>query len=518
MFFRFLRAPFHPFAPCSSRAVKDLGSFEAGSKARPTVYTYSDSSIMKKRCAMLTVLFTLLVFLFGSGIVKLNNTDARSTQVALTTSAIEKQPLQTHTGMGPDSYGYVVIEKIGGQQGLGVRSLGSFQCFAASFSLPVKLLQPSFVGSLIFSKLEEGNAHTDVKFGDVFDLEHFNHLSEQESEPTLATWSEFQENAPRDVILLTTNFVGSKKLKNSIQVSGDVQSVHESRQYKLTQQNGKKCLKIENYTNESKLPLCVVRVVNYSIPLDTTQSAPIQDIYGNWDPKQITLIISLWNGRSFLQNPNAILNCTDRAMNRIKERLVPSGKLLRDVEFYAKSYLHSSKDVAIMIRSERTAGRASTQKKGDSATLEKVRDCIQQAVDIAHKHSRKNGIFLTLDIGRYGTITMDRILRNLEHPEDFVELVESTVDLVYGDKLSFQEWENSFIEASGGVDNPAYIAALQRSIASQSKCLIIVGGGNFQMLALDDYLRLHSNPEEQCFHQICVKSRFNPAYQSRLNQ
>ena len=49
--------------------------------------------------------------------------------------------LTAHTVHG-ESYGYVVAGSFSGQQGAGIQALISLQCWAASFSLPIRILEP----------------------------------------------------------------------------------------------------------------------------------------------------------------------------------------------------------------------------------------------------------------------------------------------------------------------------------------------------------------------------------------
>ena len=73
---------------------------------------------------------------------------------------------------------------------------------------------------------------------------------------------------------------------------------------------------------------------------------------------------------------------------------------------------------------------------------------------------------------------------------------------------SFQKWEESFNEATGGIKDQTYIAALQRVIASRAKCLLLFGGGTFELLAFRDYLRNHPNPSERCWRWVDVRTDF----------
>ena len=54
-----------------------------------------------------------------------------------------------------------------------------------------------------------------------------------------------------------------------------------------------------------------------------------------------------------------------------------------------------------------------------------------------------------------------------------------------------------------GIDDPVYVAQIQRTIAAKSDCLVLVGGVSmFQKAAITFHKSLHPNPKEQCiiFH------------------
>ena len=71
--------------------------------------------------------------------------------------------------------------------------------------------------------------------------------------------------------------------------------------------------------------------------------------------------------------------------------------------------------------------------------------------------------------------------------DGLTEKSKQLLNSLFNNELSFSEWEESFTRATGGVGNSGYIqAALQRTLASRAKCLILIGGGTFQDLALKD--------------------------------
>ena len=49
-----------------------------------------------------------------------------------------------------------------------------------------------------------------------------------------------------------------------------------------------------------------------------------------------------------------------------------------------------------------------------------------------------------------------------------------------------------------------YIAAFQRTLASRADCLVLVGGGYFQELALNDYKRNHPDRSTWYIYIVCA--------------
>ena len=138
---------------------------------------------------------------------------------------------------------------------------------------------------------------------------------------------------------------------------------------------------------------------------------------------------------------------------------------------------------------------------------------------MSHRNSasKHGGLFLTLDIGKYGSNSVEWVLGlskyNLQNKSsDVIDSVKKVVPELYEGYRTFDEWEDSFVKATDGVENPGYIASLQRTIASRADCLVLLGGGDFQRLALHDYLELHPETSQQCLQFICFREGFQEQF------
>ena len=191
----------------------------------------------------------------------------------------------------------------------------------------------------------------------------------------------------------------------------------------------------------------------------------------------------------------------------IRQKLTPSKRLNEDAHYYVDTFLNSQLRLAVMIRSERVS-------------VSNLKNCLSQVVEsvssIAMNWSRtatgRKGTLPTLDVGKYGSIT-HRNFRNAgidtEARSKITHSVTDMVGRIYGeDGWSFNEWEQSYLNASRGNKDGRYLAALQRTLASKAGCLILMGGGSFQEVAFNNYVVLHPDKSEQCVRTVCISEPF----------
>ena len=404
--------------------------------------------------------------------------------------------------------GYIFSKQLRGQQGASIRGVLSLQCWAASFSLPVKIVDP-YLGM---------DGRLFVSMSELFDLEHFNAVSQQASEPSIATWEEFSNKAPRSVIFVVVA-VGEHHCNSKSEIYSKELDIEDSHLA-----NKEECLnpqrlgfRVPALRNKN---FCIKRIVT-ELSVSCCFRSPneyremINVIYRGRDITKFTVVFDKWIGSIECQNPDSLyrLNCSDPLKTKFKTKLTPSKQLLDDARYYTDHFLHSQNKVAVMIRSEQTVKRFRIGNK-----TKFLRDCLQKTVDVTQNisetisHNGEGGILLTVDVGKFGTQSIKVARKQLQGGvEEMTELVKHAFVNIYGNKWTFEDYEKSFTIASKGNKNPVYIAALQRTLASQADCLILMGGGNFQLLALNDYLEKHPNP---CVHFVCLDEDYEKVFSS----
>ena len=409
-------------------------------------------------------------------------------------------------------YGYVVGMVYSGQQGAGVQALMSLQCFIGSFGLPMQILEPAISSTKFGSYHSIDNQSLLTSFSDMFDITHFNTVSENAGLASLVTMKDFIVDAPKVTILVVTRHqtsYGQHKCVNSVSIiwSGENTSLC----YQLNNTVTVTMHSLRKFTMSGGF--CIKRVVSVIVLPKSGNSFELfnktdlyDKVFGPFYPHDVTLIFSEWRTPWYIANSSHVPSrCQEMKLKSKKAQFRPSPQLLADVKYYKEHFLNSSNSLAIMLRFERML--LLLKKRGN---IEKeMKKCLDEVVSTASniwRRKNQRGIpMVTLDIGKYGSgswvSSMD--VKQLNWSK-ITKLAKETLSTLFNNQLGFEEWEMSFSKAARRYGNGGYIAAVQRTLASQAECLVLAGGGNFQELAMRDYMRNHPNKGNWCIHLVCA--------------
>ena len=405
-------------------------------------------------------------------------------------------------------YGFVMALTYSGQQGAGIQALMSLQCFVGSFSLPMEIVEPVISSTRFESFSSSTNNHSLVTFSDMFDRKHFNDISVDAGLARLISQEEFAISYPGKtailVIIQRSETAGSKNnTRNSVDVVWSSELCYPVGKFKNVE--------ILKHTG-----FCVQRVISITqngLNKEVfTENDLFETFLGPLSPRSVTLIFNTWHTpwyvrNSKLQNPS---QCQQVKVKSRKPQFRPSPRLLADGVYYRNHFLNSSKSLAIMLRLERMILKF--RKREDIEY--QVQKCLAEVTAIATDLRPKENLrgsggsvvpFVTLDLGRYGSGSWGALVENGRIDKNIIiQSVKDTLSTIYKQKWSFKRWETSFTEATKGLETSGYIAALQRTLASQSECIVLAGGGNFQELAMRDYMRNHPDKGKWCIHFVCA--------------
>ena len=364
----------------------------------------------------------------------------------------------------------VTALRYAGQQGAGINALTSLQCWAGHTGLPMSILEPIISGTIMKGSFSYKKNTLELR--DYFDI---NAASNVPGNAKIMSREDFLEQGPMDIVYIHTY----PKIDKPMTFAKDESCMTATGQLSPLTRNGY-CVKGVGSIHNKKL---------------TTEK--IQAVLNRWHKRSVLVVFSLWQGPWFTHaecDGVGIIN---------KPQIRPSPRLLKDAKNY-DDLLASDGGVvaikiAIMIRLEHTF--LLTQRDPRYS----VKTCLQQLVQSSAKLLGKSDRMpiLTADIGKYGSRSWSWSVKNKMELAMAEKQTKDTIELLLNKKMSFERWEESFIKAADGVTNEAYIGALQRTVASRADCLVLMGGGHFQSLALQDYVRLHSR-KKWCVKFICI--------------
>jgi hypothetical protein len=304
------------------------------------------------------------------------------------------------------SYGYVVALKYSGQQGAGIQALMSLQCWAASFNLPIRILEPILNNTVFVSLPHERSvslSNKTLRFSDLFDIQHFNRISESIGYVSVGTGEDFFTSAPRDVIYvhleLIPKSVPASERSAKIIWTGDSGCVREECCYQFRN-------KVEKLEGISKLKenYCVIRIIevtySYAHYYIFSDKEVRKVIYGDRQPQKVTLIFSLWRTPWYVVN-NELDNphkCKHAGYDSRKEQFLPSPRLTSDTKRYENLFLNSSNELALMLRIEHVIDYVNKHREKSS-----IDKCLEEAYQLTKERPKSGRPMVTLDMGKFGS-------------------------------------------------------------------------------------------------------------------
>ena len=403
---------------------------------------------------------------------------------------------------------YVLGIKYLGQQAAGVRGVLSLQCFASNLGIPVHVVEPFISSSWVGLQRLPGDLSLALKFSNFYDFDRFNLVSAMQKYPKLSRWEDFLNHGPNKVVAV--------QLETSGLLRTEV----------IWTANGSQCYQ-GNFLSKYHLPKvfpCVVRIVSICCvrddrdtefdPIQATSMEAIYDtVFGNWKPEEVSLVFREWVNPWYVPSSNK-RDCKGSYEHYIQERFSPSQQLLKHTKRYKKLFIHSSHITAVMLRFEHILYKIKSEQ-----TPVTVESCLREIRTTVKQMN--TSIFVTVDIGLYGSnpeswkYTFNSLQFSSKRASETMEAFKRTLSGLVTD---VRMWENSFVQATGGIADRGYIAALQRTVASTADCIVLVGGGNFHNIVLQEYMDNHPDPSKQCIYNICVEEKHAKVYRRYIQK
>ncbi len=412
----------------------------------------------------------------------------------------ESKELEDSEDSEPKDQGYVLTLQFTGQQVAGMRGIFSQQCWLNSFNLPLSIVEPFIVKSTIVHTRDVWESE-DSK---ALKLSNFYKMSSG-----MTSWDTFLLRAPRELIVVN---VGGVYAKNCLEYKRCNDPSMDTADINMSSCRPTKAIRTTlAYLKEHNFKVARTVCLDCSLTeIHTfTPKQIVRHIFAEHSPKDVTVLISHWKF-SFYMTPTCSPSACAHFTKSIDSIEAPS-KLEEDAIHYNqvidKMQEHSGEEIAMSISVMVRLEWFLIEYKDRS--LENLRTCLQGIKTKTDEltSGKNTRIVLALDVGRFGSGSFGVTKRLNSISEDYfeklLEEVKKFVVLLYNGKVDFDAWEDSFLASTNGVTDRGYIAALQSLVVSKAKCLVLVGGGHFQAMAVQKHQSYH--PTDTCIHKVCAE-------------
>lgn len=390
----------------------------------------------------------------------------------------------------------------------GSRRVRSLQCWATELNRNIRVVEPFVNGSYLSIPHNEFSAEV-LRFGDIFDLNWWNTLGavDQGFAP-LVTWNEFLENAPLPTILVQIVYEKNDMCLEPLIAKSEC-NLDEMRQ------NWLQTARQYNLSSQIVKEVCIDFQKTDFLNADEFNERIFGSFLTFWKYKPITVVFSDYRGGRLTHKvigENTCLlrtrdsHCSPDGENMhqlIVNSLKPIPQIYQKAKEYTLKHFNTEDDyVAVMVRWE-LIFLNDLYFRGPHYTGATCIDKIQAQVEKWLMDNRLSKVFLTTDIGKYGSSTfpLHRRLYNQDNNQVAISHTEQLFRTFNYTFTNVDEYEDTFVQVAGTAHS-TYISQLQKTIAARARCLLIVGWSSFHENAVALYNEIHSR--NRCLEQIRI--------------
>ncbi len=384
-------------------------------------------------------------------------------------SAVNDSPLlerQDAPGSEPGKgHGYVLVYKGKRQLTSGLLDMFTQNCLFRKISPNIKYVEPFvddsvFGFSPVFVKKTAGEKRTKLmSLYDIYDHDWIDNVVKETELAPIVSFKDFLARAPREIVLV----------------------VNSSEDYDYTI--------LEAKINQALGPHgFYIKRVAYLNPLNiglTSKDKFSRTVYQDDKPEDVSVIINHFGtvvSDSLSVNPSGEpIDVPCDSARQINTHTAKSSPLIKK---YAQKYIHEFLEpryISVMFRTEYLSSMA----PDDVTRRSRVARCRNNAIKYLNRFKAENNIsrvFVSLDIGRHGSHDPSNT-RKTQSAKRIRSMIEKDfITAAYGDAYSFGSWEDTFDSVTGSVAS-GVTASLQKEISINADCIVLAGGGGFQMNA-----------------------------------
>ena len=405
--------------------------------------------------------------------------------------------------------GHMFIYSSFEEQTNGARNLWQLEMWAKL--LDMKVAEPFAVDSMFGVMGAVPHFNQALRFRDYYDIEKWNRKVNEYGGSPLVKWEDFLSKAPRQAIIL---YALLRPLKKPLTVTYGVDDMKKYHVSPRVQISDDAMLWIKNNFNIS-------RVVNFVYSSIYQHILTLKEfnsyVFGDLKPHGVTLIWVHWigigasNRITIKSAPSSFIDLTNIEFNyplkphSVKPDISPSQQVLKAYKSYVSKYFGNRKYVGIVFRTHTVMyylpGGNHRDFVQQSKHLLKCSKTLHKTLD---KIRNKWGIFLAYDLGTYGS------RKGYFDPNDkgLIPLRDQILLDVFNGSVTVEQREEMLLKAAGGITDRGFIAALEKTIAVNADCIILLGPiSSFVRSAASDYISLHDN--NRCVVSICSEDFYD---------
>ena len=330
-----------------------------------------------------------------------------------------------------------------------------------------------------------------LRFRDYFNFDIWTNMSIAKNVTPLVSWDTFINQVPQQFIFVML-LKCSRKEERSVYVNSEIV------QQAICNATFASFMKNYDFYINHFFKIKLVRTVCLSfyktvMHIDNFTSV----IYGNFNSSDTMVWFYRWKGFAKTNRARVLQEPFHRSPE-ILDMLHTSKKISDDGKNYINKILRSEPGNYMAI-SIRTVLRAKHTPTINHTSF--FHNCIAKLEHFINSISIFNQtLFMSMDLGRFGDVDANSYIS-----EELMHYIKTRIfQIVYNNSLTMEQWEQSFVQATNGITDNGYIAAMQRTILENSKCLVMFGGGsNFQRNLLLSYKERHTN--ESCLYEVCYE-------------
>jgi len=394
--------------------------------------------------------------------------------------------------------GYVLATHFSDQMTGSLVNVMSLQCWVSTLSGEVRVVEPfihdktvlgfslnSFQHNSGYLRSDvEDIAENKIKLSDVFNKDQLNRIQSSQKIAPFVSWDYFIEHGPSSLIIVDQ----SKWSHSGPGLSASYDSDNFLRKAK----------QFARYYN-----FHLVRTVNYHHKL-YSQINFTKLVYGPYKPQDTVVIFNHFGGIVTYSDRYRVLidsqKCGRNNFFYFIRKLQGSPLVNNMSSTYIQKFLSSSKNfIGIMLRLEYMIRKSYFVHKTIDKQKEDLRvylDYILEKINSLKKKSNISELFLTTDIGKYGSTSF-----NFDTNNNIVirEGIERFYRLLFNDTATEEEMYKR-IEDIVKFPVPGLVAQIEKIIAANSTCLVLAGGGAYQ----DSSLKLYKHFSRQKKQERCI--------------